>query len=142
MEHEEYPQIYLYKRIVQAKLFIDNNYSKSIDLSNISNEACFSVFHFIRLFKTTYGKTPRQYLIKVRIDNSKLILVSGLSIAEVCEKVGFNSITTFSTLFKKMVGTTPLEFQKSCIKAAKSVASDPLLFVPACFSQANGWAKK
>jgi hypothetical protein len=40
-ETEEYPKIYLYRRIVQAKLFIDSHYAEKIDLDNISDEAYF-----------------------------------------------------------------------------------------------------
>jgi AraC-like DNA-binding protein len=69
---ENFPKIYLYKRIVQAKLFIDARFSDNIDLHNIADEACFSKFHFIRLFKTVYGKTPHQYLKQVRIENAKM----------------------------------------------------------------------
>lgn len=49
--HEEYPKVYLYRRIVQAKLFIDIHYGEQIDLHNIADEACFSKFHFLRLSK-------------------------------------------------------------------------------------------
>ncbi len=53
---ENYPKIYLYKRVVQAKLFIDNRFGDDIDLNNIADEAYLSKFHFIRLFKIIYGK--------------------------------------------------------------------------------------
>ena len=71
MTTEHYPKIYLYRRIVQAKLFIDKFYSEKIDLDNISDEAYFSKFHFIRLFKSIYGKTPHQYLTTVRIEKAQ-----------------------------------------------------------------------
>jgi|GEM_PF-4927552 len=45
----EYPKYYLYQRIVHAILYIDENYAADIDLNNISDEAAFSKFHFIRL---------------------------------------------------------------------------------------------
>ena len=48
----EYPKLYLYRRIVQAKLFIDSHYAGDIDLEQIADEAYFSKFHFCRLFKT------------------------------------------------------------------------------------------
>ena len=51
MSEAGYPKVYLYQRIVKAKLFIDAHYSKTIDLDNISDEAYFSKFHFIRTFK-------------------------------------------------------------------------------------------
>ena len=48
---EQFPKIYLYRRVVQAKLFIDGHFDENIELDNIAEEACFSKFHFIRLFK-------------------------------------------------------------------------------------------
>src|SRR5919112_983376 len=89
-----YPRIYLYKRIVQAKLFIDGHYSDRIDLSNIADEAYFSKFHFIRLFKTIYGSTPHQYLIKVRIENAKELLQKDMSVTDTCFDVGFDSVSS------------------------------------------------
>src|SRR6185437_532437 len=109
---EQYPKIYLCKRIVQAKLFIDNNYSQKINLNNISDEACFSKFHFLRLFKSVYGKTPHQYLIKTRIENAKYFLRGGYGISDTCFQVGFDSITSFTGLFKKCEGKTPSEYLK------------------------------
>jgi AraC-like DNA-binding protein len=88
-----YPKIYLYKRIVQAKIFIDTNYNLDIDLDNISDEACFSKFHFIRLFKKAYGKTPHQYLTVVRIEKAVELLQSGQQVSEVCYAVGFDSVS-------------------------------------------------
>ena len=49
---EQYEKLYLYKRIVQSKLFIDNNFADNIDLDKIADQACFSKFHFVRLFKS------------------------------------------------------------------------------------------
>ena len=48
---EEYPKQYLYRQIIRAKLYIDANYARAIDLDNIADEACFSKFHFARLFR-------------------------------------------------------------------------------------------
>src|SRR5688572_9641908 len=111
MAIEQYPKVYLYRRIVQAKLFIDNNYSNKIDLNDIAGRAFFSKFHFIRLFKKTYNKTPHQYLIHVRIKNAKLLLKSGKSITDVCFSIGFESLGSFTELFKRQVGITPSAYQ-------------------------------
>ena len=110
---ENYPKIYLYKRIVQAKLFIDEHFGESIDLENIADHAYFSKFHFIRLFKSYYGHTPYQYLTSVRIKNAKRLLTTDATISEVCFEVGFESVTYFTGLFKKMTGITPAAFRKN-----------------------------
>ena len=101
---ENFPKIYLYKRIVQAKLFIDARFSDHIDLHNIADEACFSKFHFIRLFKTVYGRTPHQYLKQVRIDHAKMFLQNGLSVTEACFSVGFDSVSSFTGAIASPIG--------------------------------------
>src|SRR6186713_958739 len=104
MTTEQYPKIYLYRRIVQAKLFIDKFYSEKTDLDNISDEAYFSKFHFIRLFKSIYGKTPHQYLTTIRIEKAQQFLQENKSVKETCILVGFDSLSSFSGLFTKSVG--------------------------------------
>ena len=111
-ETESYRKIYLYKRIVQAKLFIDTHYAEKIDLDNISDEAYFSKFHFIRLFKKIYGKSPHQYLTYVRVEKAKDLLKTETSIGDVCYSVGFESISSFTGLFKRHAHKTPSQYQQ------------------------------
>jgi AraC-like DNA-binding protein len=136
---EQHERIYLYKRIVQAKLFIDCNYSSKIDLDSISGQAHFSKFHFIRLFKSIYGKTPNHYLIKIRIDHAKTFLAKGHSVLEASTVVGFDSPTSFAAMFKRIVGQTPSAFQKEQNLKTSAIKANPLLFVPNCFAETHGW---
>jgi AraC-like DNA-binding protein len=138
----QHHQIYLYKRLVQAKLYIDKNFADKIDLSNIAGEACFSKFHFIRLFKNIYGKTPHHYLTEVRIERAKILLKENTSIAEVGSGVGFESMTSFTALFKRLVGTTPSVYQQRLFKRKTDIAAMPLKFIPNCFAQTHGWVNK
>ena len=113
-----YSKDYLCSQVIQSKLFIDKNFGSNINLKDISGEAFFSKFHFIRLFKKNYGRTPYQYLTEVRIANAKKFLKSGMRVIDVCVSVGFDSITSFTRLFKKITGSTPAAFQKSTGKKA------------------------
>ena len=106
-----YPKEYLCRQVIQSKLFIDTNFSKNINLHDMARKALFSKFHFIRLFKKNYGRTPYQYLTEVRIAKAKKLLLSGMTVSEVCLSVGFESATSFTGLFKKMTGKTPSAFQ-------------------------------
>jgi AraC-like DNA-binding protein len=142
MSSEIYPKVYLYRRIVKAKLFIDDNYADAIDLDHIADEAFFSKFHFIRLFKKTYGKTPHQYLTRVRIDKSKLLLKEKMPVSEVCYAVGFDSISSFTNLFKRVVGHPPSAYQQQWIKKQLEIETTPLKHIPNCFAEMNGWTKK
>jgi AraC-like DNA-binding protein len=141
MEKENYPKVYLYRRIVQAKLFIDNNYANSIDLDNIATEASFSKFHFIRLFKKVYDQTPHQYLTSVRIEKAKLLLQTEMAVADVCFSVGFDSISSFTGLFKKITTSTPSLYQKLQLQRKEEIQKMPLRFIPNCFAETNGWTK-
>ncbi|MEO6819239.1 MAG: AraC family transcriptional regulator [Ginsengibacter sp.] len=141
MAVKQYPKIYLYQRIVQAKLFIDKNYADKIDVENISGEAYFSKFHFTRLFKKIYGKTPYQYLTSVRIDNAILLFKKEKSISDVCFLVGFESLTSFTGLFKKYVGVSPSVFLKSEQNRKQQIMNNPLQYVSGCFARQFGWTK-
>jgi len=138
---EQYEKIYLYQRIVRAKLFIDDHYSDNIDLDNISDQAHFSKFHFIRLFKSIYGSTPNNYLIKVRMDKAKILLAKGHSVLETSIMVGFDSPTSFTGMFKKITRLTPSKFQREQELKRNAIQSNPLLFVPNCFAETHGWTK-
>ncbi len=136
MEQDSYPKIYLYKRIVQAKLFIDNNFCAVINLDDVAGEASFSRFHFLRLFKNAYGKTPHQYLTYKRIEHARQLLKNGSSISDVCYHCGFESLGSFSALFKKVVGLTPTAYQFQQQQASAAMHSSPIHFVPGCFARA------
>lgn len=137
-----YPKVYLYRRIVQAKLYIDTHYAEKIDLDNISDEAYFSKFHFIRLFKTVYGKTPHQYLKAVRLEKAKQLLREGSPVSDACFAVGFDSLSSFSGLFRRETGQTASVYaaQHQHIKA--EIAKRPLAFVPGCYAYQHGWLEK
>jgi|SRR5579872_4068302 len=139
MAKELYPKVYLYRRIVKAKLFIDDNYADNIDLDHISDEAFFSKFHFIRLFKKTYAKTPHQYLTFVRIEKSKLLLQTDIPISEVCYAVGFDSASSFTGLFKRLAGQTPSAYQQEYKRKQEEIKTAPLKHIPNCFAEKKGW---
>ena len=142
MINEQYPKLYFYRRLVQAKLFIDAHYADKIDLDNIADEAYFSKFHFIRMFKNIYRKTPHQYLISVRIEKAMELLKTGMPVSEVCYAVGFESLSSFSGLFKRIVGIAPSIYIIQHQKVKAQIAKSPLNFIPACFAEKNGWIEK
>jgi AraC-like DNA-binding protein len=139
---DSYPKLYLYRRIVNAKIFIDTHYQENIDLVNIADEAFFSKFHFIRLFKKSYGKTPHQYLISVRIDKAGQLLRNGSSVTDTCFSVGFESLASFSGLFQKITGKRPTLYRSEQQRIKAKISAEPLGFIPHCFAEKKGWIKK
>jgi AraC-like DNA-binding protein len=123
-----------YRRLLRARGFIDAYYMKPINLSDISKNAFFSTYHFIRLFKKAFHTTPHQYIIKRRIEKAKhLLLVSDLSITEICNRIGFESLGSFSILFKKHTDYSPFEYRLKLIARRRQADGTPEILIPSCF---------
>jgi AraC-like DNA-binding protein len=83
-----------------------------LTLSQIAEVAWLSTHHFLRLFKRTFHETPHQYLIRKRIERAKYLLAhTDLSVTDVCLEVGFESLGSFSWLFRRRVGASPETFR-------------------------------
>lgn len=98
--------------VIGTRHYINSNFDKELNLDMLSHIRFTSKFHLLRLFKKYYGQTPKQYLIDKRIEQAKELLTEGTNITETCFCIGFESPSSFSTLFKSRVGLTPSEFQK------------------------------
>lgn len=101
--------------VIGTRHYINNNFDNELNLDLLSHIRCTSKFHLIRLFKRYYGQTPMQYLIDKRLENSKELLAKGHSVSATCFDIGFESPSSFSTLFKSKFGQTPSQFQKKAI---------------------------
>jgi AraC-like DNA-binding protein len=137
MDPKDYPPVgsfETYQRLMRAREFMDSNYSRPLDLNQVSGEACFSRFHFLRLFRETFQETPHQYLMRKRIEKAKELLSTGKhTVTDVCFEVGFQSLGSFSTLFRRFVGYPPISY-RSMIFIFRQVSSPPgVSIIPACF---------
>lgn len=116
----------LHERLWRARRYIDECYDLPLDLTEISKQACLSRYHFLRLFRDTFETTPHQYLIQRRIEKAKeLLRLRGLSVTDVCFEVGFQSLGSFSSLFRRCVGDAPISYRKR--------ERESLRRVPGCF---------
>lgn len=101
-------KIEVYKRINNAKDYIDDNFSSEIKIEDAAKAACMSNFHFLRLFKKVFNETPYQYITYKRLAKaSRLIMKTDMPITDVCFEVGFQSLSSFSWLFKQKYGISP-----------------------------------
>ena len=107
--------------VIGIRNYIENHYDVDLNLDLLSHIQFVSKYHLLRLFKKYYGQTPRQYLIDKRIEISKEHLINGMSVTETCFAVGFESLGSFSTLFKTKTGIAPTEFQKEQLSRSKIV---------------------
>ncbi len=96
------------------KAFIEENYNQRLNLKTLSQMSGYSYDHFRHLFKKKTGFPPVRYLINQRIANAKRLLKQkDISILEISQECGFYNESQFSSMFKKMEGTTPGKFRKT-----------------------------
>ena len=123
----------LYERIAAAKVYIDENFREPINLEAISQQAFLSRFHFHRIFTQVYRSTPHQYVTRKRLDKARDLLAHNKPVTEVCNEVGFESIGSFSMLFKKEVGFAPQYYRNMAYKKKMEQLAQPRKAIPHCF---------
>lgn len=102
-----------FAHIRQSKLYMDNYHAEKIELDDLAKSAFMSPSHYARTFQKIYGQTPRVFLRDYRISRAKALLAQGMAITEVCHSVGYESLPTFSAVFKKCCGQTPRDYQQA-----------------------------
>jgi AraC-like DNA-binding protein len=105
--------------------FIDLHYAQPLTIDRLASRSGLSAFHFIRRFRAAFGETPHRYLRQRRLDRAKELLVTTpLPVTEICDQIGFRSLGSFSSLFRRQTGETPAEYRA---KRRKNI------YIPGCF---------
>ncbi|MDE6788161.1 MAG: AraC family transcriptional regulator [Ruminococcus sp.] len=95
-------------------LYIDMNYNKHIDLKMLEQKFEISRPYLCSTFKSLTGISPMDYIIRKRIAEAKQKLISTeKNILAISEECGFNSLSNFNSLFKRMTGLTPSSYRKN-----------------------------
>ncbi len=112
---ESYNKNYVVRRIIT---YLDENYASKISLDKIARNMYLSPVYISKIFKEETGESPINYLIKIRLEKAKDILVNGDggSIKVIANSVGYDDVYHFSKLFKKHYGISPLYYRKTMSK--------------------------
>ncbi|WP_059051965.1 response regulator transcription factor [Paenibacillus senegalimassiliensis] len=93
--------------------YVHQHYAEDITLEQLAQQLYISKNYLNQLFKKVTGETFTNYVIRVRIEKAKGLLIEGkYMIYEISEMVGYNNVPYFSTLFKKYCGCSPSELLK------------------------------
>ncbi len=94
--------------------YIKENIAENLRIDRLSNLACMSKPHFFRSFKQEFGITPVEFILRERIDTAKRVLGEPDSnITDAAFRTGFQSISYFCSVFKKLEGITPNDYKKA-----------------------------
>ncbi len=114
-------------------------WTNPLRLADAAREAYLSPFHYHRLFSQTFGQTPLEFLTRVRIDRAKELLIRDAApVTEVCFSVGYESLGSFSTKFRRQVGYSPSQFQRRLHRIFQVPLATPYRPIPACYLIHNG----
>ena len=101
----------LFARAARGREFLHAEFYRPITLAQAARTACLSPFHFQRTFVRALGKSPSRYLHELRLAKAIRLLKSGMSVTDVCFGVGFESLGSFSAMFRKHFGVPPSSFR-------------------------------
>ena len=122
------------RRLLRARELVHERFADPLSNAELAAAAGLSPYHFLRLFHAVFGTTPRQYLTRVRIEQAKQrLLRDEASVTDVCLGVGFSSVGSFSTLFRRHTGASPSAWLRDVRLVVPVPAAWPLLYVPSCF---------
>ena len=98
--------------ITRAKEFINEHQTEELSLGQVAKAVNTSTFYFCKMFKKVTGINFTDYLSRVRIEKSKnLLLNPNLRVSEIAFEVGFQSLTHFNRVFKKIAGQSPSQYR-------------------------------
>ena len=110
-------RIDLYKRLAMARDWMDKHYATTFSLKQAADISMLNMEHFLRMFRQAFSETPHQYLTSVRIKKAQQLLINTEDpVSVVCEQIGFESLSSFSSLFKQRTGLAPAKFRKQNIR--------------------------
>lgn len=100
------------EKIKKTRLIIQENFRFNISIEELAKSIGMSVSYFRRLFHKVYGYSPMQYIMNLRIEYARDLLLSGeVNVTEAARLSGFDDIYYFSRLFKEKTGTSPSRIQ-------------------------------
>ncbi|HEY3405651.1 MAG TPA: AraC family transcriptional regulator [Ohtaekwangia sp.] len=102
----------IFARLLNTVDYIYTNFHTDLSLDTLASVACLSKFHFLRLFKLAFAKTPHQFINDVRLTRAvKLLQSTSLEIKEIARRVGFDDASSFSRIFRIQKGVYPTQIR-------------------------------
>jgi AraC-like DNA-binding protein/ligand-binding sensor protein len=98
--------------VQKARAYIASKKMESLSLAEVAQASGASVFHFCKVFKKTTGLKFTDYVARVRLEDARTQLLNpSRRISEIAYDVGFQSLTQFNRVFKRVFGQSPTEFR-------------------------------
>ena len=121
------------RHLVRARDLADARFADRLTVADMAAAAMLSPAHFSREFRKAFGETPHQYLLTRRLQRaSELLRHTDWTVADICMRVGLESVGSFTSSFRRMFGMTPTAYRAAFPRAADRVR------IPACVLRQHG----
>lgn len=108
---------------------IDEHPEQQWSLRRLAQVSGYSPFHLLRSFQRLFHETPHRYVIRRRIERARRLLAETTwSVTRICLAVGFESLGSFSSRFRELVGWPPSAYRGRVLDQK----AHPLRYIPAC----------
>lgn len=108
-----------FDRISRALEYIDAHFAESITLEQLARETALSRTHLCKCFKDVTGQTLFEYIEQVRVQHACYLLrTSGKTLTETAMEAGFESVSYFNRVFKKICGCTPGQYRRGSSRSS------------------------
>jgi transcriptional regulator GlxA family with amidase domain len=98
--------------IHQAQSYIEKKFESDISVEQIARQVNMSKRNFIRRFKSATSLSPIEFIQRIKVEAAKKAFEAGeTNIAAITYRVGYNDLKTFRTVFKRITGSTPVEYR-------------------------------
>ncbi len=104
--------------VTRARKFITDHQSEELSLAQVAQAVNTSRFYFCKIFKQATGINFTDYLSRVRTERAKSLLLNpNLRVSEIAYEVGFQSLTHFNRVFKRILGLSPTDYRAQLARA-------------------------
>jgi AraC-like DNA-binding protein len=107
----------LLRRVLRGRDCLLSRMDESVSIADAARAACISRYHFFRAFRAAFRVTPHQFLTTQRLRRARTLLAGGKhTVTDVCFESGFQSLASFSSLFRSHFGVSPQDVQRATVR--------------------------
>ncbi|MDD3118156.1 MAG: AraC family transcriptional regulator [Victivallales bacterium] len=100
-------------RLLKVQMYIQKHLDRELELSELARVACFSPFHFHRIFGAMVGESVKEYIRRLRLEMSAgMLFYTDLAISDIAARNGYDNSQSFSRAFRDHFGVPPRNYRR------------------------------
>ncbi len=115
------------ERILRVQMYIQRHLDASLALEELSKIACFSPYHFHRVFQGMVGESLQEYIRRLRLERAaQALCYADTSVTQLAFAAGYETHESFTRAFRKQFGASPKQYRNQCMYRAQNNVKQPV----------------